>query len=119
MNSSYEEMFKELKRLDPVTYRDLVTFNVNMGLPESCPMSMHIITGCILDACERRGWEITQIYRYGNRHNAVIINGRGYRLTAYHGSGSTNAEALLSAYIKAISSIGSDDIDLANVDGGD
>ncbi len=109
MTSCYIAMLEKLKRLDPVTYSYLVTFNVNMGLPESCPRSMHIITGCILDACERHGWDATLIYRSGGdlpqekRHNAIIINGCG----AYNGSGSTSAEALLSAYVK---------VDLANVD---
>ena len=121
MTLPYKEMLEKLKRLDPVTYSYLVTFNVNLGLPESCPRSMHIITGCIQDACERYGWDTALIYRswrhlpQEKRHNAIIIN----ECDAYNGSGGTPTEALLSAYIKAISSIGSDDIDLANVDWGD
>ncbi len=49
-------LLEELREVDPGEWDNLTMWNVNKELPETSPLSMFIIQGCIQRACERRGW---------------------------------------------------------------
>ena len=104
------ELLEGLKAVDPETWHDLILWDVNTKLPETSPISMYIIQGCIQQACERRGWEIEQNYRIRGRDGNLPKNMRHYAVITswdkdvhtYRGMGNSATKALLAAYIAAV-----------------
>lgn len=98
-------LLEELKGVDADTWNYLVKWNVNMALPETSPLSMYIIQGCIQRACEKRGWattlEYVSWYAPARRWHAYISTGpRG--CDTKDTAADSPVEALLMAYIAAV-----------------
>ena len=103
-------LLEELREVDPGEWDNLTMWNVNKELPETSPLSMFIIQGCIQRACERYGWELEQNYRTRGRNGVLPKNMRHYAVVTswdndvhtYHGMGNSATKALLAAYIAAV-----------------
>lgn len=105
-----QPLLDELKRVDRPAWNKLVTWNVNMALPETSPLSLYIIQGVIQRACEKREWHWTIMkdpYQDGYRAEIAVVS-------ESHLSdhiciddlaikcATSPAEALLAAYIAAV-----------------
>ena len=83
-----------LKAVDPETWHDLILWDVNTKLPETSPISMYIIQGCIQQACEKRGWGFMVC-----NHIADVSAEKDIYDSEIH---DYPAEALLAAYVAAV-----------------
>ena len=88
------DLLEELKAVDPDTWHDLILWDVNTKLPETSPISMYIIQGCIQQACEKRGW----CFMVCN-HIADVSTEKDIYDSEIH---DYPAEALLAAYVAAV-----------------
>ena len=95
-------LLEELREVDPGEWDNLTMWNVNKELPETSPLSMFIIQGCIQRACERRVWFYGQFsMAHPGPFCADVTDSNN---VDHYGSGigDSAAEALLAAYIAAV-----------------
>lgn len=97
-------LLEELKRVDRPVWNKLVTWNVNLTLPETSPLSLFIIQGVLQRAIEgREGWEAVVWWQHG-RWRALIRLPGGYTdmTKVFVEDGDSAAEALLVVYVAAV-----------------
>ena len=104
-------LLEELREVDPGEWDNLTMWNVNKELPETSPLSMFIIQGCIQRACEMREWDLRQdqwvikmdgqnvVYHYATIEKGIAETGEPFE---HEGRGKSQAEALLAAYVAAV-----------------
>ena len=103
-------LLDELKRVDRPVWNQLVTWNVNLTLPETSPLSLCIIQGVLQRACENREWHWTAMrdpYQAGYRAEISVvseshISDRIFIEDIAIRGGASPAEALLAAYVAAV-----------------
>ena len=98
-------LLEELREVDPGEWDILTMWNVNKELPETSPLSMFIIQGCIQRACERpdHQWPFHVAYYPPEGPNVPYYQAYIWpALKCHTAQADTAAEALLAAYIAAV-----------------
>ena len=104
-------LLEELREVDPGEWDNLTMWNVNKELPETSPLSMFIIQGCLQRACEKRGWGlVVEWSKEGGPYEWSAYTGHEEPPGAFRAAyswgiryyGGSAACALLVAYIAAV-----------------